>query len=52
MPQRPEGVTIAEAVAATVWQPHTVRRTLAGALKERVGLTSSEKTEGRGWATA
>jgi hypothetical protein len=30
MLQRPGGVTIAEAVEATGWQPHTVRGTLAG----------------------
>jgi Protein of unknown function (DUF3489) len=46
---RDEGATIAEAVAATGWQPHTVRGALAGALKKRLGLTIvSEKAEGRG----
>ena len=39
MLQRPEGVTIAEVVEATGWQPHTVRGALAGALKTRLGLT-------------
>ena len=49
MLQRPEGATIAEVVAATGWQPHTVRGALAGALKKRLGLTIvSEKVEGRG----
>lgn len=33
MLQRLEGVTIAEAVEATSWRPHTVCRALAGALK-------------------
>ena len=39
-----EGVTVAEAAAATGWQPHTVRGALAGALKKWLGLpTISEK---------
>jgi Protein of unknown function (DUF3489) len=46
---RPEGSTIAEIVAATGWQPHTVRGAFAGALKKRLGLeVTSEKVEGRG----
>ena len=46
---RAEGATIAEIVAATGWQPHTVRGAFAGALKKRLGLTvTSEKVEGRG----
>ena len=46
---RPEGATIDEIVAATGWQPHTVRGAFAGALKKRLGLTiTSEKREGRG----
>ena len=49
MLKRVEGATIAEVVAATGWQPHTVRGALAGALKKRLGLTiGSEKVEGRG----
>ena len=49
MLRRPEGATIAEIVAATGWQPHTVRGALAGALKKRLGLVvTSEKREGRG----
>ena len=44
---RPEGATIAEIVAATGWQPHTVRGAFAGALKKRLGLTvTSEKVDG------
>ena len=40
---------IAEIVAATGWQPHTVRGAFAGALKKRLGLAiASEKVEGRG----
>ena len=46
---RAEGATIDEIVAATGWQPHTVRGAFAGALKKRLGLTiASEKVEGRG----
>ena len=46
---RPEGATIDEIIAATGWQPHTVRGAFAGALKKRLGLTiTSEKREGRG----
>jgi Protein of unknown function (DUF3489) len=46
---RAEGATIDEIVAATGWQPHTVRGAFAGALKKRLGLIIvSEKVEGRG----
>ena len=46
---RAEGATVDEIVAATGWQPHTVRGAFAGALKKRLGLTiESEKVEGRG----
>jgi Protein of unknown function (DUF3489) len=49
MLRRPEGATIAEIVADTGWQPHTVRGAFAGALKKKLGLTIvSEKAEGRG----
>jgi hypothetical protein len=49
MLKRTEGATIDEIVAATGWQPHTVRGAFAGALKKRLGLTiKSEKVEGRG----
>ncbi len=49
MLQRSEGATIAEVVATTGWQPHTVRGALAGALKKRLGLTVvSDKVKGRG----
>ena len=49
MLRRAEGVTIAEIVAATAWQPHTVRGAFAGALKKRLGLTvTSEKDAQRG----
>ena len=43
------GATIDEIVAATGWQPHTVRGAFAGALTKRLGLeVTSEKVEGRG----
>jgi hypothetical protein len=49
MLERPEGATIEQIVAATGWQPHTVRGAFAGALKKRLGLTvTSQKVEGRG----
>lgn len=49
MLRAPGGASIAEIVAATGWQPHTVRGAMAGALKKKLGLeVASEKVEGRG----
>ena len=49
MLRTPEGATIDEIVAATGWQPHTVRGAFAGALKKKLGLeVTSEKVDGRG----
>jgi len=46
---RAQGATIDEIVAATGWQPYTVRGTFAGALKTQLELTvASEKVEGLG----
>ena len=45
---RPEGAAIHEIMLETGWQQHTVRGTLAGSLKKRLGLTiESEKLEGK-----
>lgn len=34
---RPEGASAAELVAATGWQPHSVRGALAGAVRRKLG---------------
>ena len=45
--RRPEGATLAEMMAATGWQAHTVRGAMAGALTKKLGLRIvSEKTDG------
>jgi len=49
MLRAPDGATIAEIMAATGWQSHTVRGAMAGALKKKLGLeVTSEKVENRG----
>ena len=49
MLQRPEGATVAEIVAATGWLAHTVRGSISGALKKKLGLPiAAEKVAGRG----
>jgi hypothetical protein len=42
----PGGATIAEVMAATGWQQHSVRGAIAGALKKRGLMISSEKIDG------
>jgi len=46
--RRPEGVTVAEIVAATGWQPHTVRGLFSGTLKKKLGLRLNSASEERG----
>lgn len=48
MLQRAEGATIRQICEATGWQNHTVRGTLSGALKRKLGLTiiSSKSEQG------
>jgi hypothetical protein len=49
MLRAPEGATIEELVAATGWLSHTVRGSMSGALKKKLGLIiTSEKMDGRG----
>ena len=44
MLRRPSGATIDAMVKATGWQRHTVRGSLSGALKKRLGLTVTSET--------
>ena len=43
---RPEGASLAELVAATGWQAHSVRGALAGSLKRKGHAIVSEKLDG------
>ncbi len=46
---RKQGGTLAEAMATTGWQSHSVRGAISGALKKKLGLAvTSEPVEGRG----
>jgi hypothetical protein len=42
----PGGATIADLIAATGWQPHSVRGALAGALRKRGHAIISTKADG------
>ena len=44
--QRPQGSSIAEIMALTGWQAHSIRGLFAGTLKKRGIVVSSEKAEG------
>jgi hypothetical protein len=44
--EREGGVSLAELVAATGWQPHSVRGALAGTLRRKGHAVLSEKTAG------
>lgn len=48
MLRRPQGAMIAQLTKALDWQPHTVRGTLSGAIKKRLGLTITSKMEDAG----
>jgi hypothetical protein len=49
MLEAPDGASIAEIVAATGWQPHTIRGAISGVLKKKLGLgVTSEKDGDRG----
>ncbi len=43
---RREGASIAEVMAATSWQQHSVRGAMAGALKKRGLIITSDKVDG------
>jgi hypothetical protein len=49
MLSRPDGATIEEIADITGWRSHTIRGSMSGALKKKLGLTiTSEKVDGRG----
>ena len=48
MLKRPEGATIEQICEATQWQAHTVRGTLAGAFKKKLGLEITSTKEAGG----
>lgn len=46
MLRKPVGATVQELAAATAWQTHSVRGALAGALKKKGHVISSEVVDG------
>lgn len=44
--QQPNGATMPAMIAATNWQPHSIRGALAGTLKKKGYTVSSTKAEG------
>ncbi len=46
--KRKKGATIDEAVAATGWQPHSVRGAISGTLKKKLGLAVTSEKRGDG----
>jgi hypothetical protein len=48
MLRRPEGATIVQICTLTEWQSHTVRGTIAGAFKKKLGLTIESTKEAGG----
>ncbi|MGI9492540.1 MAG: DUF3489 domain-containing protein [Geminicoccaceae bacterium] len=44
---RPEGATVADLMAVTGWQAHSVRGAMAGSLKKKGHVILSEKIEGQ-----
>ncbi len=46
--KRKKGATIEEIVAATGWQPHSVRGAISGTLKKKLGLAVTSERVGDG----
>ena len=44
--KRPSGATLADLAKATGWQPHSVRGAMAGALRKKGFMVTSEKIDG------
>lgn len=51
MLRRPEGATIAQICASTGWLTHTVRGTLSGSLRKKLGLTVVSEKDADGART-
>ncbi len=43
---RPKGASLADLIAATGWQPHSVRGALAGSLRKKGHTVVSDKSDG------